>query len=137
MTKLSKLKKTCPCDVINQTSYFIFLGQYRPLSKTIFIDPEQTEATQFAVLTHEKQHAICHENGCFCFRPGKQYWREYHAFKAELCACLDYPAALKWLTPFFKKEANSYKNGPHRKACRNLMKTKLWRKVLERVKNGK
>lgn len=49
----------------------------------IYIREDLSFITRNIVITHESQHARCHETKCSCFDLPSDFLREYHAFRAE------------------------------------------------------
>ena len=111
---------------------------YHPRCVVVMFNTQETYAGYFGTLAHEIQHALCREQDCFCTvmtTARLRYYREYHAFKAEILACLDYKKALKLtLTHIEYTVTLKGEFTHHAKACRNLMKTALFKKALRRLK---
>ncbi len=141
MTKLQKLIKECPCKVhfgITDPPYNAYFDHF---TGEIFLTDQCKQKHQlFVVLAHEQQHALCHKTGCFCMLNKRYYYREHHAFKAEILQCLHYKQALQWAVDDVRKRAVRpiclLSSGHHTKACRNLMKTKLWKTALKKLKEN-
>ena len=66
-----------------------------------------------------------------------KYYIEYHAYKAELLRCLDYPKVLQFAVEgIIELTQRNYKGhyAYYAKVARNLMKTKLWKTALKKLK---
>ena len=151
-TRLNKLIAESPCrvhlDVKPRHRLYdsSSAGQcwYEPLVEVTVMSPHSgrylCQYEKFATLAHEIQHARCWLGNCFCKHSGNTgiYYAEYHAYKAQLIKCMDYPQALKDTIMTFRfADTWNAKNLPHKKACKNLMKTKLWKKALRIARKSK
>lgn len=133
--KLQELIELCPCAVAfgNAGGYD---GGYCTSTNTITIEDKLNEHQRFSVLAHELQHAECQRTNCVC-RKHKVggFLREYHAYKSQIVRCLGNIPALKASTGAIRFGADDsviFSSLPgHIKACKRLVKTKLWRKALK------
>ena len=146
MNRLDKLISKSPVKIITgitkASRYYDELAgayfQHEP-AKIVMMSCLRRNYEKFSYLAHEIQHALCYKGGCFCMgESGSQYYREYHAFKTQVITCLGYKKALKDTikliksVPTDKNLDESYIH--HKKACKNLMKTKLWKLALKKAK---
>jgi len=147
MKKLTHLIESSPYPIKfvkyrgeNYDSTYGGCCQYNP--PEIFIMPcFRFDYEKFMVIAHEIQHARCYEKGCFCMTNSLRdlaYYREYHAYKAQIQACLGYPKAIKFCVDQLKTTSVGSTNefSPHRKVIKNLQKTKLWRKAVAEAKKS-
>ncbi len=149
MKTLKSLIKSCPCpvymDVISGSlwhhqyaGYYQFEPDYydystEPLPRVVVM-ANRTHAEKFGILAHEVQHAKCYENGCFCTKKNMEYYREYHAYKAQLEACFDYKEAMLVTIQTILGCANGkWGLRRHIAAAKSIVKTKLWEKALHSI----
>ena len=109
-----------------------YYGYYNEYTNCINIFDGTPVAGQIATLAHELQHVRCKESDCFCwlFSPGS-YYREYHAYRAELIECFNNIPALRWaIWENIRPQAKCGMSDGHTEACQRLMTTKLWKKAM-------
>ncbi len=137
MDRLQQLIEQSPCWVIIGCDKDGDTDCYDPNTNIAVVDSVHTPALQFAILAHELQHAKCALTDCFCIKHKTNgFYREYHAFKGGLIACFDFIPALKEEIQHITKCAHEFENTGHKKACKKLMTTKLWRKALKSINNS-
>jgi hypothetical protein len=82
-------------------------------------------------LAHEIQHALCNKTDCFCMCMRSRYYREYHALKHSIEACMENKKAIKFcVAQFTRPPWDTVLFTKHLQALKNLKKTKLWRRAL-------
>ena len=127
-------------DLINQSYYPVEIShsynrrcyfQTSPSPQKIVIDTSFEPYEQFAILAHEIQHAKCFKNNCKCRNGGKKADREFCAFKAGIRRCFGYKKALLFTINTMRDKSIWAQYPEHAKACRRIIKTKLWQKALK------
>ena len=137
---IEELAKSCPCPVHmdvkpGHEAYSPWHMGVFDYSDKVFIaimSYAGSRAKKFAMLAHEKQHAICYKTNCFCYQEGMgRYYREYHAFLAELRTCIKHPHALKYAMQHMEWIlSHDIEGSYHQRAVMGVTETALWRKAL-------
>lgn len=145
MTKLEKLTKFAPCNIIYRED--VYLGGYfwdrqvTSVDSTIEIDTKLPPHIKLAVLAHETGHAHCHKKGCECYQKNlrenteSNSLCEYHAnlFTLKWLLGNREKKALQWVIKLIEKQSHytnktHYNGNHHGDAARKIMKLELWQK---------
>ena len=93
----------------------------------------ETYEEKYTTLLHEMKHASCWFRNCTCQNQPDNYLKELHAYTAELEGSFFDMNVLSHAIYDIEYIANNTKDleryEGHHKACKNLMKTKLWRRA--------
>lgn len=131
-SKLQELIDLYPDRIIMELDASLDYSEYNSSSKIIVLR-DKNPHKRFSALTHEMSHADCERSGCLCrSQEAGHYYREYHAFRAQLVGCFDNIPALRESVLSIEKQSADFSCG-HTEACQRLMTTKLWRKALKLV----
>jgi len=148
---LKELEKLSPYPINYVNKWRYEHGAFFPKFSTFYcrieINKDLSEDVKLATLAHEVGHALCYKKGCKCMEyahelgthiSSKYTMTEYHANKFAIKFLLEnkQKEALKDIIKVILEDSQDYFNGAHQKACKKIMKLKLWKKALDFVEEN-
>jgi len=108
------------------------LAWYDSEDDCIYLSDKLTQVEREIVYAHEDQHRKCYHEKCFCWGMDSDFWKEYHAMKAEFEFALEKGGRyLKAYRKLFVDCLKRYKKNPESKAylqaSLKLMRLKAFR----------